>query len=288
MHRFNNILFVSHGLGNETKAMEQALKMTHDYQAQLSVLIICPSLPKNLSDYQENYYESMRQKVNDTIEAAKKNQRLSKKNWPANIYMESANTADIRIIQHALRYSIDLIIKEVESPKKTKGFKALDMELLRKCPCPLFLHRASEHKPEHIRVAVALDPQGEEEAMQALSHKLLELAGSVADHYNGHLSIISCWDSSMEHYLKGHAWLNVSEAEIKELADKENQTHKNYIESLIQEVGIKNELHSYRLKGKPDTLIPETIEENQIDILVMGTVGRTGISGFICSGLDLI
>lgn len=35
------------------------------------------------------------------------------------------------------------------------------------------------------------------------------------------------------------------------------------------------------LKGEPEDLIPATITDTKIDILIMGTVARTGISGFI-------
>jgi universal stress protein E len=35
------------------------------------------------------------------------------------------------------------------------------------------------------------------------------------------------------------------------------------------------------LKGNPEKIIPQFIEEKKIDILAMGTVARTGIPGFI-------
>lgn len=34
------------------------------------------------------------------------------------------------------------------------------------------------------------------------------------------------------------------------------------------------------LKGHPSELIPSSINEHKIDMLVMGTVARTGIAGF--------
>lgn len=45
MQQFHNILFVSHGVQDETKALEQALQLTDDHQAQLSILIR-PSAPE--------------------------------------------------------------------------------------------------------------------------------------------------------------------------------------------------------------------------------------------------
>ena len=34
------------------------------------------------------------------------------------------------------------------------------------------------------------------------------------------------------------------------------------------------------MAGEPDELIPELVNKNSIDIVVMGTVSRTGLSGF--------
>ena len=35
------------------------------------------------------------------------------------------------------------------------------------------------------------------------------------------------------------------------------------------------------LHGKPDDQIPDCVDELEIDVLVMGTLARTGISGFV-------
>ncbi|CSA27563.1 universal stress protein family 1 [Vibrio cholerae] len=37
----------------------------------------------------------------------------------------------------------------------------------------------------------------------------------------------------------------------------------------------------HHLHGKPDELIPEWVTAENIDILVMGTLARTGIAGFV-------
>ena len=40
-------------------------------------------------------------------------------------------------------------------------------------------------------------------------------------------------------------------------------------------------LRDHLLKGKPSRVIPEFVSENDIDILVMGTVARSGVPGFL-------
>ena len=42
---------------------------------------------------------------------------------------------------------------------------------------------------------------------------------------------------------------------------------------------VKHRIHL--LKGEPRVLIPELVQQERIDLIVMGTVCRTGIPGFI-------
>ncbi|GAL17372.1 universal stress protein family 1 [Vibrio maritimus] len=37
----------------------------------------------------------------------------------------------------------------------------------------------------------------------------------------------------------------------------------------------------HHLHGRADDLIPKCVRERDVDVLVMGTVARTGISGFV-------
>ncbi|MDP3561827.1 MAG: universal stress protein [Legionellaceae bacterium] len=281
MPKFHNILFVSHGIQDETKALEQALKLTYEHQAQLSILIICPSFPDALKEYKTSYEESLIDKVNKAIKTAKSTLKPNKRKISIHIEVDCGRTPDIRIIRHILRHSHDLLIKGVETSESTKGFKALDMELLRKCPCALFLYRPFYHTSETIQIAVAIDPNDEELAGQELALRLLNISHSLADNYAGNLNIISCWNFALENYLRDNVWINTSKKELDKLVSEEKKAHKISMEALIKRSKLNNEYHVELLKGRPEELIPIAITDKKIDILIMGTVARTGISGFI-------
>lgn len=281
MPQFHSILFVSHGIKDETKALEQALQLTDHHQARLSVLIICPSFPDALREYKASYEEALIDKINKAIKTAKAALKLSKRKISINIEVDCGNTPDIRIIRHVLRHSHDLLIKEAETNESAKGFKALDMELLRKCPCTLFLYRPFYHTSEALQMAVAIDPNDEELAGQELALRLLNVSNSLAEHYAGHLNIISCWSFALENYLRDSVWVKTSAEELNKLVSEEKQAHKMSLAGLIKRSNINHEYPVELLKGNPEELIPATISNKKIDILIMGTVARTGIAGFI-------
>ncbi len=57
--------------------------------------------------------------------------------------------------------------------------------------------------------------------------------------------------------------------------------HRSALERLLKAAGISGTHHVHHLRGAADELIPTFVTDKKIDILVMGTVARTGIPGFI-------
>ncbi|MDI9817612.1 MULTISPECIES: universal stress protein [unclassified Legionella] len=281
MQRFHNILFVSHGIKDEQESLKQAIKLSHNNQAQLSILIVCPPFPDNLQEYQASYEESLIDRINKAIKAAKAELNYSKKKLDIKIEVESGSTPDIRIIRHIIRQKHDLLIKEIESVDNQKGFKALDMELLRKCPSPVLLYRPFKHSQEEARVGVAIDPNADEPAAHDLAVNLLELSYSLMQNHAEPLHIISCWNFIFESYLRDNVWVKTSREELDKIIANEKASYARILNQLIEEASIGEKYHINQLKGDPQELIPSFITDKEIDILVMGTVARTGISGFI-------
>ncbi|MFO8899393.1 hypothetical protein SDA89_14980, partial [Legionella pneumophila serogroup 1] len=92
MHRFHNILFVSHGIKNETEALQLALKLASKNEAQLHILITCPPFPDTLSEYKTSYEASLIDKMNKAIQLAKSGLGVSKKKIPIDIEVDCGTT----------------------------------------------------------------------------------------------------------------------------------------------------------------------------------------------------
>lgn len=282
MRHYHNPLYVSHGTADETEGLKQALSLARNNDAPLSVLVVCPKFPAEFPDYRKKYEESLLAQVAASIRSTKEAIKLEEGSVNISIELVSDKTPSIKIIQHVLQHGHDLVIKEAE-PRDGggSGFKAIDMHLLRKCPCAVWLCRPIKHSRQHIQVAVAIDPESFEPAAEASSKRLLELSRSLADSCSGELHIVSCWDYGFESFLRGSIWVKMSDVQIAEAVLDTKHEHRTALERLIKKSGISGSHQVHHLRGMAEECIPSFVKDKKIDILVMGTVARTGIPGFI-------
>ena len=188
--------------------------------------------------------------------------------------------AFIEIIREAMADAHDLLLKDLE-PLQTGGnpfIGSTDMHLLRKCPCPVWLLRPSA-APRFERILAAVDPvPGDDEVRNPLNTKILELATSLAIQERCKLFVVRAYDSI---------------AETFQATGIDSRDYSEYMER-IQMIRLKNdrefigkfekqmgELDVRYVYGNPGTVISETARDENVDLVIMGTVERTGIPGFL-------
>ncbi|MFU8798329.1 MAG: universal stress protein [Gammaproteobacteria bacterium] len=282
MRDFRNILYVSFGIEDETEGLKQALSLARNNQAALKILVISPKFSTYLSNYSTQYETFLKEQINKVLEGVRTVLKLGDGELPVEICIESNDLPPAEyIIRQVLREKYDLLVKEAKSTKNKEGFEAIDMNLLRKCPCAILLCRPIKHSRKDIQVAAAVDPKNEEQAAHALSLNILELSRLLADTCSGKLDIISCWEFEHEESLRYNVFIKVSQDELRKAVMATERQHKAALEALIKEANISGEYTDHHLKGEPAQRIPAFVKDENIDILVMGTVARTGIRGFL-------
>jgi len=282
MRNFHNILYVSTGIGEAIDGLKQAIGLAAANNAPLTVLLVYPELPDNQHGYRDKFREFMIQQTEDAVQAARVALGLREDAPAITMRVESGDSPPaIGMIRHVLREGYDLLIKEAETQEETKGFKAMDMTLLRKCPCPVWLARPISRPRGEVRVAVAINPESRDRAEHDPSPRLLELSRSLADTCSGELAILSCWDFEFERYLRRGARANLPDSGIQGAVDYAQSTHSLKLDNLVQESGIDGVFQIHRLRGRAEERIPAFVRSRGVDILVMGSVARTGIVGFI-------
>ncbi|NOX27109.1 MAG: universal stress protein [Gammaproteobacteria bacterium] len=281
MHHYHNPLYICHGAEDETEGLKQALSLARNNEAPLKVLVVNPEFPQEFTDYQKKYTKFLLAQVETSIKSTKEAIKLEEGTVDISIELIGDKHPTIKIIQYVLQHSHDLIIKEAEASDSKVGFKAIDMSLLRKCPIPVWLCRPIKHSHQYIQVAVAIDPISQEPAAHDLSIRMLKLSRSFADNCSGELHIVSCWDYEFEEYIRGNVWTGVTDDERMKAVNKVQHEHRSALEKLIKKAGISGTHHVHHQRGRADELIPTFVTDKKIDILVMGTVARTGIPGFM-------
>lgn len=256
--------------------LNQALETVKNSAAKATILFLQPELPGDMQDFIGDFQNSHRQKLKAELQKHGLEDTVK-------IEFDSTRPPLITVIRYALKHNNDLVIKQAESlsPKGTqKGFKSMDMGLLRKCPCMVWIYKTAiqQSKPKFL---IAVDPRNEEQAGYDLNVKLLKNGKGMADSLGGSFEVISCWHLEHENFLRDSAFAKMDKDKVDALVDQEREQHFEALTTMMEEAGVEEIDRIVHLQGKPEEMIPAYIDENEIDVLVMGTVARTGIPGFI-------
>jgi nucleotide-binding universal stress UspA family protein len=282
MRRFENILFATQGLPGHSDALSQALLLAANNKVPLKGLIASPTFPDEIVEYQHDYESSLQDSLHQSVVKTRAEQNIADHEVLFPIEVQSSEQPALCIIRHVLNHHNDLVIKEAEPVSEDgDGFKAIDMTLLRKCPSPVWLHKPTSKPKNKRRVAVAIDPATSTSEQHALALRLLELSRSIADSCDSRLHVISCWQHYMENYLDRNIWIKIEHEDVANEVESERVRHQEALNALIDESQIHGDTVIHHLHGKADDLLPKCVHEQDIDVLVMGTVARTGISGFV-------
>lgn len=282
MPKFKKILFLSQGTSDTRESLGQSIRLAWSNKASLTGLLVCPRLPDDMRNYEVQYEQWLLETLQTSIEESLGEHNMTEEDMTFPIKLLAADKPAVQAIKYVLDKQIDLVVKDAEGyQSKTRGLRAVDMNLLRKCPCPVWLNRPSEKPRIKQRVAVAVNPNATTDEERILSIRLLQLARSIADSCDSRLHVVSCWEYQLEHYLEDHVWIRVSEQELEQQIEHAKQQHIEALQSLIHESTIEGDIVLHHLHGTADEEIPNCVDENEIDVLVMGTLARTGIPGVV-------
>ncbi|MDP2762837.1 MAG: universal stress protein [Sideroxyarcus sp.] len=192
---------------------------------------------------------------------------------------QSSGKPYLEIIREALKGGYDLLMKPAESVVGIKNmlFGGTDMQLFRLCPCPVWVFKPTSNT-ELRKIMIAVDLLVYDQEKSTLADKVLQWGKYVADLVEAELHVVHIWDLYGEMTLRGGS---VSTYTVDKLVQDEEQKHRQWLNDALARNGLKQErvqIHFH--KGEARKLIPEIANAMETDLLVMGTVGRTGIPGF--------
>jgi nucleotide-binding universal stress UspA family protein len=168
-------------------------------------------------------------------------------------------------------------------------FGSADMHLLRKCPCPVWLIKPQEEiKLKRILAAVDIQPTTDEEKMEALNQQILEMATSLALSEFAELHIVHAWMIFGESLIKSDRFGGLKD-EVNEWIEQQKKEitagHDAFLANIHQLLGDKGSEYiqpeTHFIQGDAIDVIPKISKEKNIDLVIMGTVARTGIPGIL-------
>lgn len=294
MRRFKNILFVADSGLKSSDVFERAVSLTENNQASLTVVDVIPRITAGIgmpdggpisTDLQAAMMSAHEQQLEFLVEPYR--ERIDIKTRVLN------GVHFLEIVREVLRNGHDLVIKTPETwAWLGRFFGSDDMHLLRKCPCPVWIIKLQASK-SYRRVLAAVDvggayPKAELESRDALNRKILEMAGSLALSDFASLHIVHVWEAIGESVMHG-AFMHIPEDEIKAYVEQERRLHEASLDGLMREVTINMgkdaveylQPRTHLVRGLARKEVPALAKRIEADLVVMGTVIRTGIPGFI-------
>jgi nucleotide-binding universal stress UspA family protein len=188
----------------------------------------------------------------------------------------------LEIIREVLRggYDLVMIATKGRSGLKEALFGSTTMHLMRQCPCPVWVMKPD--KPKQFRtILAAVDPTPSDEERNTLNYKIMELATSLAHRERCELLVIHTWTFAVESHVQSGR-VKVPQSKLDEWARGLRDTHRRSLEELLKLYDLENLKHQvYMLKGEAGRLIPALAAEKEVELIVMGTLSRTGIAGLL-------
>ena len=284
MQKLRTILAVCPGDNPEkSSGIRRAFALARDHKAAVTLLLIHTDFPEEHESLKLSFREFLTDTLRTAVDVHRRELDLKESDVPLTVLVQEAGYIPpaITIIRHVLEHSFDLVIKDAEPVEGGRGFRGADMTLLRKCPCAVWLARPAGGFAETMRIGVAIDPESREPGEKKLSLNLLRAAGSLAAGRMEMLDIISCWEYELEKILRYKAWVNIPEEELRRNAEEYRRDHFALLETLVGEANMEEGHHIHHLKGRAEDVIPEFTQRRGTNLLVMGTIARTGIPGFL-------
>ncbi|HPB73755.1 MAG TPA: universal stress protein [Chromatiaceae bacterium] len=291
MKHFKNILYLAEPGKDQTAALARAVSLAENNQARLTLLEI-------IEPPRSGILEGSR--TLDALFTGASQRRMAALEALAEPYQERLDiavkvrlgTPYLEAIREVLAENRDLVIK-LANPEEgllERFLGGTDLQLLRKCPCPVLV-MSPQDKDNYRRIlaAVDFDPwRAEPEETTALNRQILGLASSLALSDFADLHLAHSWEPLSPEMMR--LWSDTEDAgEIAAQVNIEHLRHQEGFERLARQLRdwIGDETYDYLtprlhlLQGSARETIPALAARMKFDLVIMGTVGRAGIPGAI-------
>lgn len=187
-------------------------------------------------------------------------------------------------IQYARFHQVDLVVKMVQSNPQTLNsllFDSQDMHLLRKCPMPLLLYKHGTPLPFSTVMAsvdVSLGEDWGDDDNIDLNQQIFQWAQWMNAHQPIHIA--HAWEEGIEFYAK-HWSMDLSDQEFNELSESTFRQHQTALSRSIDQIEFTQKPIVHYLNGEAVDSICQATKSLSADLLVMGTLARSGLAGFL-------
>lgn len=285
MKRFKNILLIHDPASPDEGALRRASSLAKRNQARLTLFSVLKDVPpsaylvvpdRSVSQLQAELSEERGEMLDQQAgEIAADGVEVATRVVTGMPFLE--------IIRQVLREEHDLVILTAEGKGgiKERVFGSTSMHLMRKCPCPVWVMKPKRAKP-YRRIMAAVDVADrfpDEPERRSLNSVIMQLASDLARMDHSELHLVQAWSLYAEGYLEARG--GMSDKQIRKMRQELKQQYESRISTLLGDIDLQGvAFHQHLVRSSASEAIIKQVRKHQIDLLVMGTVCRTGLSGF--------
>ncbi|WP_286261814.1 universal stress protein UspE [Thalassotalea atypica] len=276
MEKYQKILVVIDPTVEDQKALKRAIHMAKltnaSVTAFLSIFDFSYEMTTMLSSEER---ESMRQTVIDDRAQWIKDILADIELGDININTQVVwhNRPFEAVIEKVIDDSYDMVIKGTHQHDKLKSviFTPTDWHLLRKCPCPVLL--VKDHSwPENGNIIAAINAGSDESEHQSLNDKITEEAIHIAGLIKSNVHLVNSFPGTPVNIA-----IEIPEFDASQYNDTMMQHHKDSMKVHAEKFCIPVE-NTYVNEGLPEDIIESLSTQLDAELVILGTIGRTGIS----------
>lgn len=276
MIKYNNILVVIDPAVDEQASLHRALDIARLGQGVKLTLFLA------IYDFSYEITSILSAEERDEMRSGVVNYRQEWLQAMAEPYLTQGFDIEVKVIWHSRPF--EQILQQVENAHHdlvVKGahhynllqtfiFTPTDWHLIRRCHCPVLL--VKEHEwPMHGRVLAALN-FSDEPVQQALNDKLIREAQQVAQLLKSELHLVNAFPCPTINIA-----LEVPGFTPEIYNDAIRQHHIHQMAEYAARYQVPED-HTHIREGLPEDVLPELALELDAELVVLGSVGRTGWS----------
>lgn len=257
-------------------ALEQAVELAARCKARVKVVDVLPMVPPTArhfvtAELEEELVDHRRTRL-EAIAASATGVQVK--------YELLRGRPGLALTRDVLRTGHQLLVRahERDPARSPARFGAVDMELLRQCPCPVWLigRHGPHRRPLRLLAAVHANPMDEIE--QSLNCTILEWALLLKELTSAQLRVLQAWNPFGASLLQSR----LTPAQFAEFVEAVRHTADEALSSLLAPFGDRmTDVPVHLTQGVAEDVISGFVAAHEIDVVVMGTVARTGIAGLV-------
>ncbi|WP_159820846.1 universal stress protein UspE [Colwellia sp. 20A7] len=280
MKTYQKILVVIDPSTDEQKALKRAIDLAANIKASGGQVEVTAFL--SIFDFS---YEMTTILSNDDRGAMRQSVIKDKELWLESLISDLKPDIDINnlvvwhnrpfesIIEQVIQNNYDLVIKGTHQHDKLKSviFTPTDWHILRKCPCPVLL--VKEHEwPSNGNILAAINVGSDETEHNSLNDKITKEAKKLAQLIQGKVHLVNSFPGTPVNIA-----IEIPEFNSSEYNNTMLQHHKKSMAAHATEFEI-DITNTHVEEGLPERVIEEVADKIDAELVVLGTIGRTGIS----------